>query len=121
MNGKIVGVGCFGKAEKFNRFFEKMMSSHVWGPSACNTGTDAGDSGLLNALTTAIPHPGSERGAEIFPPEGSDEAVRITGFFLTLKEDQMRLWVYTRTGAEKSRCHTIDMQRLSRIRPRRLH
>lgn len=105
MESKIVGVGCFGKAEKLACFFKKTLAENVWG-------------GLQSGFSAGI-FDGPAENCGRFCSSGRMDAsqTRVAGFFLTLRENNMQLYIFTRSRGGKLGCHAYDMARLRRCRP----
>ena len=127
-NQKLIGIGCFAKPATLCRIFRKMVQSYTLGPFdlfELINGQDAMEADgtiLLKALFAGK--------AECFhsPDSESRNVVgnkKITGFFLTLKDQRLKLSIFARGGSPKEEPKeekfTTSLDELTKIRQKRLN
>ncbi len=121
---KVTGIGCFGKPTTLSRVFKKMVENYTLeqierlpllnGYPAESTEGAA----LLNALIT---------GKNRCFPSGACEAAspmenkKITGFFLTLKDQKLNLSIFARGDRNVRQRYTASLDALTAVRIRRLN
>ena len=123
-NQIITGIGCFAQLKKLNRVFLRMMQTYSLGKldgnewGNCFESDEAEGTKLLKALisgkadwqNTAIPDAG-----------GGLENKKITGFFLTLKDQSLELLIFAKNEHCGQERHSAVLDTLTAMRRRRLN
>lgn len=95
-NGRVVGVGCFGKPENFNHVFAHVLKGYFfWGTGGLEIKSLADT--LMNDRTHSFPDAVFNRdNLWIFEPDADSDAKmkKITGFFLALDKCSLSLCVF---------------------------
>ena len=98
----LVGVGCFAGQGTLSRVLRKMIESTSRGEAGAGVYAcaDAPDNGrLLRELLAGIGKDSSSPGEKAGAVDVNAE--KVAGFFLTLKNQQLSLSVFTRGGGRK--------------------
>ena len=123
-NQTSTGIGCYAKPEKLSRIFNKLIQAYTLGPfkekqllegllSDEMKGVD-----LLQALMTGRKTDTCGRGCgnpsiKIFR--------KITGFYLTLSNENLNLSIFTRSDRRRPEIMTARLDGLTKLRQKRLH
>jgi hypothetical protein len=106
----VVGVGCFAGQGTLSRVLRKMIESYARGEAGDGVHGRADapdDSRMLRELLSGIGMPTAA------PREKADAidltVEKIAGFFLTFKNQQLSLSVFTRGGGLKRKKHKIPL------------
>ena len=108
-NQTITGVGCFAEPQKLSRIFLRMVQTYTLGKLEGidwinNCGSDETEGPrLLKALIA-----GKAAGQNAMIP-GADDGwpkKRITGFFLTLKDQRLKLSILAKIGDRQLEWHS---------------
>ena len=123
INGKVVGMDSFGKADSFSKFFNKLVESYA---------LDAVDwfepekehKSLKNEVTNFLNYTKESR-VESHPAVGLGTDYRIetgslTGFALAMGDDLLHLSVFTRSNGKDRRVYSSGMRRFSSRRRNRI-
>jgi hypothetical protein len=123
-NQTVTGIGCFAKPEKLRRIFLKMVQRYALGQIEGIDLADRRESGetestrLIEALVAG----------KFLEPDPSDanspdapEYKKITGFFLTLKDQKLNLSIFAKNGGCRQERHSAVLHALTDIRRRRLN
>ena len=123
-NQMITGIGCFARPEKLGRIFLKMVHYYTLGQMGeielanyCETGETEGAK-LLKALMA---------GKSIYQVSSDPDAAsglenkKITGFFLTLKDQSLKLSIFTKMGGCRPERHSAVLDRFTGLRQKRLN
>ena len=121
---KIIGIGCFAKPAKLCRIFKKMVQSYTLGPFDGfelineNDTAEADGTRLLKTLYAGK--------AECFHSLDSESRngvgnKKITGFFLTLKDQRLKLSIFAKGGGTRQERFTTSLDELTKIRQKRLN
>jgi len=123
-NQIFTGIGCFAKPDRLGRIFSKLVQNYTLGPlegnqlfdgpiSKENEGAD-----LLQALMTGLTGGSYSGGYETLSYKGSK---KITGFFLSLKDQKLNLSIFARGNSSKREVYTTSLDELTKIRKKRLN
>ena len=125
MNKKVTGIGCFAKPATLSRVFKKMVRNYTLGQfESINmvNGYDElrGSDGtvLLRALIAGK--------AGYFPSPDSEscsvaENRKITGFFLTLRNQRLNLSIFARGDCNIRERYTASLDAFTELRQKRLN
>ena len=123
-NKKVTGIGCFAKPSTLSRVFKKMVQNYTLEQFECTNlisgnevrGTDS--TILLKALIAGeagyFPLPDSEPGSLM-------KNKKITGFFLTLKNQRLDLSIFAKGDRNRRERYTASLDALTEIRRKRLN
>ena len=125
MNKKVTGVGCFAKPATLSRVFKKMVQNYTLGkfesinPVKGYQKLNGVESTLLlNALiagkTGHFPSPDLDSG-------GVGQGRKITGFFLTLRDQQLNLSIFARGAHNNRERYTASFDGFTELRQKRLN
>ena len=125
INKKLTGIGCFAKPATLSRVFKKMVQNYTLGQfESINmvNGHDEvrGSDGtvLLRALIAGK--------AGYFPSPDSEscsvaESRKITGFFLTLRNQRLNLSIFARGDCNIRERYTASLDAFTELRQKRLN
>lgn len=125
INKKVTGIGCFAKPATLSRVFKKMVQNYTLGQfESINLvnrhdgvmGTDG--SAMLKALMAGK--------AGYFPSPDSESCVvvknrKITGFFLTLRNQRLNLSIFARGDRNVQERYTASLDAFTELRHKRLN
>ncbi len=123
-NRQVTGIGCFAKPSTLSRVFKKIVQNYSLGQFECINlinghearGTD--NTKLLKALIAGeagyFGLPDSESGRFM-------ENKKITGFFLTLRNQRLNLSIFAKGDHNRRERYTASLDALSEIRQKRLN
>ena len=123
-NQIITGVGCFAGPEKLSRIFLRMVQTYTLGTldgiewaNGCDSDAAEGTR-LLKALIG-----GNAAWQDSAVPDAVDrfENKKITGFFLTLKDQSLKLSIFAKKGDSQRERHSAILNEVTQMRQRRLH
>ena len=123
-NHIITGVGCFAGPEKLSRIFMRMVQTYTLGEldgsewiNGCESDETEGTR-LLKALIAG-------KAARLDPvvPDAVDkyENKKITGFFLTLKDQGLELSIFAKNGDCRRERHSAVLDEFTKMRQKRLN
>jgi hypothetical protein len=123
-NQTVTGIGCFARPEKLRRIFLKMVQRYALGQIEGIDLADRSESGetesirLIEALIAG-------RNLELHPSNSNSpdapEYKKITGFFLTLKDQKLNLSIFAKNSDRRQERHSAVLDALTDIRWRRLN
>jgi hypothetical protein len=123
-NQIITGIGCFAGPKKLSRIFMRMVQSYTlgkldgieWGTGCDSDGTEG--TKLLKALIA-----GKAVRQDSAHPDAVDrlENKKITGFFLTLKDQGLELSIFAENGDCPPERHSAVLDGFTKIRQKRLN
>ncbi|CAB1072971.1 hypothetical protein D1AOALGA4SA_1710 [Olavius algarvensis Delta 1 endosymbiont] len=123
-NQILTGIGCFAGPEKLGRVFKRMVQTYTlgklngieWDQDWESDGSEG--TKLLKALIAGPAARQSSAG-----PEAGDrlENKKITGFFLTLKGQRLKLSVFAKIGDRRQERHSAILDGITRLRQKRLN
>jgi hypothetical protein len=123
-NQTITGVGCFAEPRKLSRIFLRMVQTYTLGKldgidwiNDCGSDETEGTR-LLKALIA-----GKSAGQNAMFPGVDDRwpNKRITGFFLTLKDQVLELSIFAKNGNCRRERHSAVLDGFTKVRQRRLN
>ena len=123
-NQIISGVGCFAGLEKLSRIFLRMVQTYTLGQLEGIEGVNWGEpgqtevTGLLKAL---IAGKAARQDSSIPNTAACLENKKITGFFLTLKDQRLRLSIFAKNGDSQPERHSAILDEFTRVRQKRLN
>ena len=121
INRKVTGIGCFAKPATLSRVFKKMVRNYTLGQFLFNSREEArGADG--NALLRAL----MAGKAGYFPAPDSETCVvvknrKITGFFLTLRNQRLNLSIFARGDRNVRERYTARLDAFTELRHKRLN
>ena len=123
-NQIITGIGCFAAPEKLGRIFERMVQTYTLGKFDSlewDQGWESDGSEGIKLLKALIAGPAARRSST--RPEAGDrfENKKITGFFLTLKDQKLKLSVFAKIGERRRERHSAILDGFTRLRQKRLN
>ena len=125
INKKVTGIGCFAKPATLSRVFKKMVRNYTLGQfESINlvNGHDevraADGTVMLRALITGK--------AGYFPSPDSESCSvaknrKITGFFLTLRNQRLNLSIFARGDCNIRERYTASLDAFTELRQKRLN
>ena len=125
MNRKVTGIGCYAKPATLSRVFKKMVRNYTLGQFEninLVNGHDevraADGTVLLRALiagkTGYFPSPNLDSG-------GAGQSREITGFFLTLRDQQLNLSIFAKGARNNRERYTASLDGFTELRQKRLN
>ena len=125
INKKVTGIGCFAKPATLSRVFKKMVRNYTLGQfESINLVNDhdevkgADGTALLRALIAGkagySPAPDSESCLVA-------ENRKITGFFLTLRNQSLNLSIFARGNRNVRERFTASLEAFTELRQKRLN
>jgi len=123
-NHILTGVGCFAGPEKLSRIFIKMVQTYTLGKldgiewtNGCKSDATEGTR-LLKALIAGK----AARLDEAMSDAGDrHENKKITGFFLSLKDQVLELSIFAKSGDCRRERHSAVLDEVAKIRQKRLN
>jgi hypothetical protein len=125
INKKVTGIGCFAKPATLSRVFKKMVQNYTLGQFECINRVNGHDEAraadgtvLLRALIAGK--------AGYFPSPDSEscsiaENRKITGFFLTLRNQRLNLSIFARGDCNIRERYTTSLDAFTELRQKRLN
>ena len=125
INKKVTGIGCFAKPATLSRVFKKMVQNYTLGQFESFNMVNGHDevrgadgTVLLRALITGK--------AGYFPWPDSEscrvaENRKITGFFLTLRNQRLNLSIFARGDRDVRERYTASLDAFTELRQKRLN
>ena len=124
INNKVTGIGCFAKPATLSRVFKKMVRNYALGQfentNLINGHEVGGTDGtvLLKALLAGK--------AGYFPSPDSESCNiakirKITGFFLTLKNQRLNLSIFAKGNRNTREIYTASLDTFTELRQKRLN
>jgi hypothetical protein len=125
LNKKVTGIGCFAKPATLSRVFKKMVRNYTLGQFESNSRVNGHDevrgsdgTVLLKALiagkTGYFPSPDAESCSVA-------ENRKITGFFLTLRNQRLNLSIFARGDRNIRERYTASLDAFTELRQKRVH
>ena len=123
-NQIITGVGCFAEPQKLSRIFLRMVQTYTLGKldgidwvNDCES-DETESTRLLKALIA-----GQAAGQNAVIPGADDRCPnkKITGFFLTLKDQVLELSIFAKNGNCRRERHSAVLDGFTKVRQRRLN
>ena len=123
-NHMITGIGCFAKPEKLNRIFLKMMQNYTLGPIEGFELTDSHKSDKTESnrlLKALLAGKAADLDASGLNTDGGPERQTITGFFLSLKDQKLKLSIFAKKKGCRRQRHSAILDEFSKVRQKRLN
>ena len=125
INKKVTGIGCFAKPATLSRVFKKMVRNYTLGKFE-NTSPRNGHDRLRGTDNTLLLQALITGKTGYFPSTDSESygAVRnkkITGFFLTLKNQQLNLSIFAKGNRNHRARYTATLAGYTALRKKRLN
>ena len=123
-NQIITGIGCFAGPQKLSRIFMRMVQTYALGKldgiewvKGCESDGTEGTQ-LLKALIA-----GKAVRQDLAPPDAVDrlENKKITGFFLTLKDQSLKLSIFAKNGDCRQERHSAVLDGFTNVRQKQLN
>ena len=120
----VTGVGCFAGPEKLSRTFLKLVQHYTLGGFKGIISANDSEAGqtegvqLLKALITGKPADPVSLDAD---PGEAPETRKITGFFLTLKDQKLKLSIFAESGGNRQERYSAVLDALTNLRLKRLN
>jgi len=123
-NQILTGIGCFAEPDKLGRVFKRMVQTYTlgkldgieWDKDWESDGSEG--SKLIKAL---IAGPATRHKSAGFEAGDWLENKKITGFFLTLKDQRLKLSIFAKIGDRRRERHTAILDGITRLRQKRLN
>jgi hypothetical protein len=124
VNQTMTGVGCFAEPRKLSRIFLRVVQTYTLGNldgidwiNDCGSDETEGTR-LLKALIT-----GKSAGQNAMIPGADDRwpNKRITGFFLTLQDQRLKLSIMAKIGDRQLEWHSAILNGFTRMRRKRMN
>jgi hypothetical protein len=122
---KVTGVGCFAKPATLSRVFKKMVRNYTLGQfESINLVND--HDAVKGADGTALLRTLMAGKAGYFPSPNSESCVvvenrKITGFFLTLRNQRLNLSIFARGDRNVRERYTARLDAFTELRHKRLN
>jgi hypothetical protein len=114
-NQTFTGIGCFAKPQRLNRIFKKLVQAYTLGPFEESQMREAN---LIEALM-------ADRTGDICSAgcknPGFKVSPKITGFYLTVKDQELNLSIFTKTNSARPEIITTSLDGLTKLRQQKLH
>ena len=122
INGKVVGLDCFGKPETFSKVFRKLVESYAL--DAIDWQEQGRSGKALKSEVTKFLLAASAASVESRPSVGLGtdyrlESYNLTGFALAHEDQVLHFSVFARRNGHREERYSSRMQRFSRRRGRR--
>jgi hypothetical protein len=120
----VTGIGCFAKPEKLSRIFLKMVRIYTLGQIE---GIDVskrhewGDTESTRLVEALIAGESLEHHSLHCDSPNAPEYQKITGFFLTLKDQKLNLSIFAKKRGSRQERHSAVLDVLTNIRRSRLN
>ena len=125
INRKVTGIGCYAKPAKLSRIFKKMVRNYALGQFEGINITNRQDMAggvdgkiMLKALISG--NTGYFR-APYSEPRGVAENRKITGFYLTFRNQCLNLSIFARGDRNIQQTYTTRLDGLTELRQKRLN
>ena len=123
-NQTITGIGCFAEPQKLSRIFQRMVQTYTLGKldgidwvNDCES-DDTEGSRLIKALI-AGPAAGHTAGLPEADRRGPNK--KITGFFLTLKDQRLKLSILAKKDDRQRQWHSAILNEFTQMRHKRMN
>ena len=123
-NQIITGVGCFAGPEKLSCIFLRMVQTYTLGKLDGIEWINGGESSATegNRLLKALMD-GKAAWQDSANPDaiGNLENRKITGFFLTLKDQRLKLSIFAKKGDSQQERYSTILNEFTQMRQKRLN
>ena len=123
-NRTVTGIGCFAGPERLSRIFLKMVQNYTLGEfSGIEPVNDpgAGETESVQLLKALIAGKPASHDSWDADPGKLAEDKKITGFFMTLKDQKLKLSIFAKTGCNRQERHSTVLDALTNMRLKRLN
>jgi hypothetical protein len=125
INEKVTGIGCFAKPTTLSRVFKKMVRNYTLGQFESINLVNGHDE-VRGADGTSLLRTLMAGKTEYFPSPDSESCVvvenrKITGFFLTLRNQRLNLSIFARGDRNVQERYTASLDALTELRRKRLN
>jgi len=120
----LTGIGCFARPEKLGRIFKRMVQTYTLGNLdgiEWNQDWESDGSEGIKLLKALIAGPAAHRSSAGLEAGDRFENKKITGFFLTLKDQRLKLSVFAKIGDKRQERHSAILDGITRLRQKRLN
>jgi hypothetical protein len=122
---KVTGIGCFAKPTTLSRVFKKMVRNYTLGQFESINLVNGHDE-VRGADGTSLLRTLMAGKAGYFPSPNSESCVvvenrKITGFFLTLRNQRLNLSIFARGDRNVQERYTTSLDALTELRQKRLN
>ena len=125
MNKKVTGIGCYAKPAKLSRVFKRIVRNYTLGQfESINLANSQDRSGGVNG--TIMLKALIAGNAGYFPVQDSEacdvaENTKITGFFLTFRNQGLNLLIFARGDHNIQQTYTTRLDGFTELRHKRLN
>ncbi len=125
INKKVTGIGCFAKPATLSRVFKKMVQNYTLGQFESINLVNGHDE-VMGADGTVLLKALIAGKAGYFPSSDSEsygaaENRKITGFFLTLRNQRLNLSIFARGNRNIRERYTASLDAFTELRRKRLN
>jgi hypothetical protein len=125
INRKVTGIGCFAKPATLSRVFKKMVHNYTLGQFE-SINLVNGDDEVRGADGTALLRVLIAGKVGYFPASDSESRAvvknrKITGFFLTLRNQRLNLSIFARGDRNVRERYTASLDAFTELRLKRLN
>jgi len=125
-NQMFTGIGCFAKPDRLGRIFSRLVQDYALGPFESHelfgkdmpTGTEGSD--LLQVFVGGRVGGGGRRSTG-YETASLQTPKRITGFYLTLKDQKLNLSIFAKGNSPGQEVYTTSLDGLTKLRRKRLN
>ena len=124
-NKKVTGIGCFAKPATLSRVFKKMVRSYALGKFE-NISPFNGHDRLQDTESTLLLQALISGNTGFFPSLDSESCGvvknrKITGFFLSLRNQQLNLSIFAKGNRNNRERYTATLAGYTELRQKRLN
>ena len=125
INKKVTGIGCFAKPATLSRVFKKMVRNYTLGQFESINLVNGHDE-VMSADGTALLRVLIAGKVGYFPASDSESRAvvknrKITGFFLTLRNQRLNLSIFARGDRNVRERYTASLDAFTELRHKRLN
>ena len=123
-NEMFTGIGCFAKPDRLNRIFNKLVQNYTLGPFNADQlfdGSDSDGSDHADLLQAVMANLAGDGGSGDGETPNLNRFKKITGFYLSLNDQKLNLSIFARGNDSRTEIITKRLDKLSRIRQKRLN
>jgi len=118
------GIGCFAKPERLGQIFSKMMQAYTLGPFKENHlfgGSFSEETEGARLLQALVAGPAGGKGTGSLNPLNLAESQNITGFYLSLDNQNLNLSIFAKGTSSGPKIYTTRLDELTKLRRQRLN
>ncbi len=123
-NQNVIGIGCYAKPDRLSSIFNKLVRAYALGPFIGSQLFDGPASKEINGvdlLQILIAGEGSDRNSRDCKGPGIKALSKITGFYLMLNDQGLKLSIFARSNSRRPEIVTTKLDGLTKLRQRRLN